>query len=72
MAAQPSKLLTPDDAAEKLGVKVATIAQWRKNKIGPNYVKLGAGNAGVRYRESDIETWLDSNTVTTNGGGHNG
>lgn len=40
-------LLLPQQAAEILGVKVQTLAEWRLNGRGPPFIKLGRA---VRYR----------------------
>lgn len=55
------RLLTPDEAAAMLGVQAQTLAVWRSNKrYSLPFVKVGSY---VRYRESDIEDWLDERTV---------
>lgn len=57
-------LLTPAPIAEKLGVTVQALALMRHEGNGPTYVKIGRR---VRYRMSDVEAWLNANTVTTSG-----
>lgn len=49
------KLLTTKELAEYLKVTTGTIENWRVAGTGPKYVKAG----GVRYRESDIQAWLE-------------
>lgn len=51
----PSRLLTPTEAAEALGVKPQTLATWRCRRIGPGYVKL---NRTVRYSAGDLTRYL--------------
>lgn len=60
----PSKsLLTPREAAEYLGVPESTLAQWRSQRRGPPYIKLELRL--VRYRLSDLETYLGQHVVET-------
>lgn len=47
-------------AAEYLGKPVKTLQQWRWRGEGPPYSKLGAS---VRYRRSDLDRYVDENTV---------
>jgi excisionase family DNA binding protein len=49
------RLLTPEQMAEKLGVKLCTIYQWTHEGYIP-HLKLGRL---VRFREADINRWLD-------------
>ena len=51
------KLLQGEDVAELLGVPVATLANWRASGKGPPYLRVGRH---VRYRATDVETWIDS------------
>ena len=50
--------LTEQDAATRLGLKVATLRAWRHQGRGPAYVRLGRA---VRYLPGDIEEYLSSN-----------
>jgi predicted DNA-binding transcriptional regulator AlpA len=45
--------------AERLGTTVGTLAYWRYMGKGPKFIKLGRA---VRYRESDVNAWLDAQT----------
>lgn len=45
--------------AEFLAVPVQTIYDWRCKGYGPASMKVGRY---VRYRESDVMAWLDSQT----------
>ena len=51
--------LAPQEAAECLGIGVATLANWRWNGRGPRFVKLGGR---IRYRAIDIVAYLDAQT----------
>lgn len=54
----PSKLLTPRQVAEQLGVTVHTLAVWRCTKRYPlPYVKSGRL---VRYRPADVDAFITS------------
>lgn len=51
-------LLTPRDAADYIGVTIATLAVWRcTGRYAIPYVKVGGR---VRYRKTDLDAWLDS------------
>lgn len=51
-----TKLLTPQQVADQLGVKLATIYCWTHLRKIP-HVKLGRL---LRFRESEIEQWISS------------
>lgn len=59
------KLLTPAELAEWRGTTVAALAQERYRGTGPAFIKTGPRS--VRYRWSDIQSWLDANTRTITG-----
>lgn len=48
-------LLKPAEAAAYLRVHVVTLAQWRLQKRGPPFVRVGHL---VRYRRADVDEWL--------------
>ena len=56
------QLYTPAQVSKLLGVSVKTLEKWRWERRNLPFVKLGAA---VRYRGSDLEAWLDANTVGT-------
>jgi predicted DNA-binding transcriptional regulator AlpA len=51
------KLLTEHEVAQMYGLKVQTLRSWRYRGKGPAYLKLTS--AMVRYREADIEAFLE-------------
>lgn len=53
-------ILTPADVAKLLDVTEQTLAQWRSEKRGPNYTRLGKG---VFYRADDLQKWIAANVV---------
>lgn len=58
-----TRLLTPDQAASLLGLSVETLNVWRCTKrYKLPYVKTGRL---VRYKLSDIEAFIESQTIPT-------
>ena len=55
----PDRLVLPAELAEEIVVPERTLAQWRYLGKGPAFIKVGKH---VRYRRSDVEAWLDSQT----------
>ncbi|MFE0273794.1 helix-turn-helix transcriptional regulator [Streptomyces sp. NPDC058992] len=52
------------ELAERLGVSVRTLQNWRWLGMGPRYFKLTPGRGGrVRYRLTDVESWECARTV---------
>ena len=50
------RLLTSKEAAERLGLKAATLYKWRAQGRGPRFVRL-SGRA-VRYAEEALGEWV--------------
>jgi predicted DNA-binding transcriptional regulator AlpA len=59
MSVNDSVLLTDPELTAMLKIKVNTLADWRHRGKGPRYIKVGQL---VRYRRSDVESWLEDNT----------
>ena len=57
------RLLHQKCVARILGVEVDTLASWRRKGIGPRWYRV---IRGVRYRQSDVEAWLDSHSARAN------
>lgn len=58
-----TKLLTSAKVAEMLGVSEWCLRNWRYlGTKGPKFIKLG--ERFVRYRQSDVEEWVESHTRT--------
>lgn len=53
--------LTPEEAAQKLGITRRTMDKWRTNGIGPKYIKVGKKMIG--YRESDLIEFIDTSVT---------
>lgn len=60
MATKQQGLLDEQELAALLRVSVTTIRQWRKNRTGPQYLKIGAM---IRYRPEAVEAWLDNRPI---------
>lgn len=60
-----NQLMTPAAAGEQLGLNAAALAQMRYLGTGPRYVKLNA--KAVRYRQADIDEWIEANVRTQTG-----
>jgi len=50
-----SNLLTPDQVAAHTGISMETLAQWRSQKRGIPYLKIGRS---VRYDPQDVQQYL--------------
>lgn len=57
------QLLDSAEASSTIKVSERTLADWRHKGIGPPYVRVGPRQ--VRYRPSDLEAWLKSQTQPT-------
>lgn len=49
-------LMTPLDLSEYLGVPLGTLANWRYQGRGPDFVRMGRL---VRYRAEDVIEWIN-------------
>ena len=54
-----NEILTPDAAAELLGVLPSRLASWRRKRIGPPFVRAGRT---VRYSAALLRRWQDANS----------
>lgn len=59
MNAPVQRLLNRKEAAEYLGIKPDTLAQWTWLGKGPKYVKVGGL---AKYRSEDLEAWVAERT----------
>ena len=57
---QTLAVYTPDELASILGVTRKTLGEWRRLKKGPDFVRI---EKNILYRQKDVETWMDLNTV---------
>lgn len=49
-------MLTPEYVAERLGVDVKTLRNWRGRGVGPKYVKLTTRK--IRYLRHEFDRWF--------------
>ncbi len=47
--------LRPPKVADKLGVSIGTLANWRTKRIGPPFYKKGDL---ILYRDDEIDAWV--------------
>jgi excisionase family DNA binding protein len=57
-------LLTPEEVADYLRLTKQALADLRSSGKGPSYTHVGRL---VRYRKSEVERYLEDNTVPTAG-----
>ena len=55
-----SQLLTPEELAELIRVRVGTLAAWRNRRQGPAYVRVGDL---IRYPADAVEAWVSKTRV---------
>ncbi len=56
-----STQLTTKEVADRLGVHVQTVKNWRKQGTGPPFFKIGPRL--IRYLKTEVDSWLE-NTET--------
>ncbi len=56
------ELLSPPDLSALIGVDERTLAVWRSQHRGPDFVKLGRA---VFYRRADVNAWIELNVSPT-------
>lgn len=55
-------VLTPEQAAAYIGIQPSTLAVWRSTgRYKIIFLKIGSR---IRYRQSDLDAWLESRTRT--------
>lgn len=66
VTAPTDKLLTTDEVAQWLGIKRCTLEKARSTRLGdfPPFIRCGRV---IRYRRSDVDTWLWQRTFNTDG-----
>jgi hypothetical protein len=63
---EDERVFTTKEAAKYLGKSPRTLEGWRRNMGGPEYSKTGASkNAGVVYRKSKLDEYLDRYTYSS-------
>jgi excisionase family DNA binding protein len=56
------ELLDTREAARLLNVTQSAMRRWIREGRGPRYVRV---SRLIRYRRSDLESWIESNVVQT-------
>lgn len=57
-----SCLLTPNEAAARLGVAVQTLANWRSSGEGPGLPWVEISPRCIRYRPEDLDRLIEKRT----------
>jgi predicted DNA-binding transcriptional regulator AlpA len=57
------ELLTPKEISQLLKISIHTLAKWRSQGQGPDYVKTGKS---VKYSLDTIGNWISEKTINTN------
>lgn len=57
------RLVSPEEAAEMLGIKVGTLYLWALQKRIPSY-KLGRCR---RFKPAELQAWIEANRVKSGG-----
>jgi len=55
------KLLTPQEVAKLTSLSIDTLAQWRSQRRGIPYLKIGRA---VRYDPNDVQIYLEGCRVS--------
>lgn len=57
-------LLHPRQVAERYGITPETLSNWRRERKGPKWIKLGTGpRPRVMYRIADVLEWERRNVA---------
>jgi predicted DNA-binding transcriptional regulator AlpA len=60
MTSETGTLLTTSETADRLGIRSELLAQWRYQRTGPPFHRLGRL---VRYDLNEIDAWLEDQRV---------
>ena len=52
-------LLDTPALATELNASKPTIVSWRRNRVGPDFIRVGRL---IRYRRTDVDRWLEEQT----------
>lgn len=63
-----NKMMTTSEVAEYIGYDRRSVQNMRHRGEGPAYIRLNGRT--VRYRREVVESWLEANTVETDGTVH--
>lgn len=64
------RYLTTTEAAEYTGISASKLAKLRHQGTGAKYIRIGCSKtkAVIRYKQSDLDEWLEDNKIQTLGG----
>lgn len=66
MTGEPPRIACgPGPLAEMPGVTTQALADWRRDGIGPAFVRMGGSHAPVACRVEGVERYLADNRVET-------
>ena len=58
--------LNQKQTADSIGISSSTLESWRRDGLGPSYIKMNRGKRGrVLYPKIAIAEWLSSNFIKT-------
>jgi hypothetical protein len=60
----PRNYLKPATAAEKIGVTIGTLANWRWKGIGPAFYAV---SGMIRYADDEIDAWITAGRQSAGG-----
>jgi predicted DNA-binding transcriptional regulator AlpA len=55
-----TKAINEKQTAKVLGVAVQTLRNWRHQRKGPKYIKMGRS---VRYQQDDLQEYIDKKRI---------
>lgn len=56
-----SNRITPQEAAQRMGLSEFTLARMRRETRGPAFIRISTHR--VMYLEDSVQAWVDSRTV---------
>jgi len=62
-----TKLLTPKEVGDILNISEVTLANSRSTGIGITIQFIKLSNKAIRYKESEVEAYIDSHTYDHTG-----
>jgi hypothetical protein len=63
MSNEAGEFLSDQQLADMLGVTTRTTLRWRRDGVGPMYIRAGLRH--VLYRRADVLAWAASRTYST-------
>lgn len=60
-----NKLYAPKEFSEMTGIGKNTLATWRRNGVGPEFIKAEGKNGAILYTFRSLEEWKNKNLKNT-------